>query len=52
MNGFDAYSFHGYYVVLIDNNVGYVLFVSTFENLWAKYKETFNASVASFKLPN
>lgn len=52
VNGSDVYPFHGYYVVLVDNNMGYVLFVSTFENLWSKYKETFNASVASFKLPN
>lgn len=50
-NNAETYPLHGTYVVAVHSDIGYVIFASSFEKIWSKYRDTFNASIASFKFP-
>jgi hypothetical protein len=49
INNSQSYPFHGIYIISLNLNTGYVFFASSFEQLWDKYRDSFNASVLSFK---
>jgi len=44
-----SYLFHGLYVVWLHSDMAYSIFASSFEQVWDKYKNTFNESISSFK---